>query len=171
MFSVLHKLLNNMTTIEFNSLLVEQSKSLKGFALNLTHDSEEAADLLQDTIVKAIQYRDKFVRSTNFKAWMTTIMKNTFINNYRRKKLKENSVKEITYTSDTKYSSTENIINTKDLQRSIDGLSDDYKLPLERFISGYKYHEIAEEMNLPIGTVKSRIFFARNKVIKNYTNK
>lgn len=158
-----------MTTIEFNTLLVEQSKSLKGFALNLTRDSEAAADLLQDTIVKAIQYRSSFVRSTNFKAWMITIMKNTFINNYRRNKLKENSFKEIAYTSSNKYNSTENIINTKDLQRNIDALSDEYKLPLERFISGYKYHEIAEEMNLPIGTVKSRIFFARNKVMKKYS--
>lgn len=159
-----------MTTLEFNSRLVEESKSLKGFALNLTRDAEEAADLLQDTIVKAIQYKDKFVRSTNFKAWMLTIMKNTFINNYRRSKLKEAACKDYIHTTDTKYNSTENIINTKELQKSIDSLTDDYKLPLERFISGYKYHEIAEEMKLPIGTVKSRIFFARNKVIKNYSN-
>jgi RNA polymerase sigma-70 factor (ECF subfamily) len=159
-----------MTTIEFNSLLVEQSKSLKGFAYNLTRDAEDAADLLQDTIVKAIQYRSNFVRSTNFKAWMLTIMKNTFINNYRRSKLKATAYKEIVYTSTNKHNSTETLINTKELQNNIDALSDDYKLPLERFISGYKYQEIAEEMNLPIGTVKSRIFFARNKVIKSYTN-
>lgn len=159
-----------MTTVEFNTLLVEQSKSLKGFALNLTRDSEAAADLLQDTIVKAIQYRDKFVRSTNFKAWMLTIMKNTFINNYRRNKLRENSFKEIIYTSDVQFSSTENIINTKEIQKKIDALSDDYRYPLEQFIKGYKYQEIADQMNLPIGTVKSRIFFARNKVIKSYQN-
>lgn len=158
-----------MTIIEFNSLLIEESKSLKGFALNLTRDSEEAADLMQDTIVKAIQYRDKFVRTTNFKAWMTTIMKNTFINNYRRNKLKQNSFKEISYTFHTGYNSTENSINIKDLQCCIDALTDDYKLPLDRFINGYKYHEIAKEMNLPIGTVKSRIFFARNKVMKKYS--
>ena len=95
-------------------------------------------------------------------------MKNTFINNYRRSKLKATAHKEIVYTSTNKHNSTETIINTKELQNNIDALSDDYKLPLERFISGYKYQEIAEEMNLPIGTVKSRIFFARNKVIKSY---
>lgn len=157
-----------MTTIEFNSLLVRESATLKGFAYNLTRDSEDASDLIQDTVLKAIQYRTQYVRAGNFKAWLITIMKNTFINNYRRKKLKYNSINEIAYLSDTKHNATESMINAKDIEKKIQDLNDEFKLPLERFINGYKYHEIAEEMKLPIGTVKSRIFFARNK-IKNAT--
>lgn len=153
-----------MTTLEFNTLLVQESKTLKGFAFNLTRDSEDASDLLQDTIVKAIQYRSQYVRAGNFKSWLITIMKNTFINNYRRNKLKLNAISEITYTSNNKLNGTESNINAKEIEKNIENLSDEYKLPLEKFINGFKYQEIADEMKLPIGTVKSRIFFARNKI-------
>ena len=159
-----------MSTLEFYTSFDKQSQTLHNFAFSLTRDSEDAKDLYQETAFRALSNRDKFQPGTNFKAWLITIMKNIFINNYRRSKLKATAYKEIVYTSTNKHNSTETLINTKELQNNIDALSDDYKLPLERFISGYKYQEIAEEMNLPIGTVKSRIFFARNKVIKSYTN-
>lgn len=160
-----------MTTFEFNSLLIEQSKSLKGFAYNLTRDSEDAADLVQETLLKAIRYKNSFVKSTNFKAWLCTIMKNIFINNYRRNVLKTNFGKETVHIAQRSYNETEDRINTKNLQKLIDELDDNYKVPLERYIEGYKYQEIAEEMQLPIGTIKSRIFLARNQIINKYKPK
>lgn len=160
-----------MTTFEFNSLLVEHSKSLKGFALTLTKDAEDAADLVQETVLKAIRYKNSFAKSTNFKAWLSTIMKNTFINNYRRNVLKTNFNKETIHVTQRSYNETEDKINTKNLQKMIDDLDDSYKVPLERYIEGFKYQEIADELKLPIGTIKSRIFLARNQIISKYSSK
>lgn len=153
-----------MTTIEFNSLLIQQKDILKGFALNLTRNKEDALDLVQETILKALTYRDKFANKTNFKAWLMTIMKNTFINSYRRNVMGTNIKGEIKITTSKSYNQIDSYINTKDLKIAIDKLKDEYKIPFERFVEGFKYHEIAEELQLPIGTVKSRIFIARNKL-------
>ena len=160
-----------MTTIEFNTLLVEQSKSLKGFALNLTRDSEAAADLLQDTIVKAIQYRNSFVRSTNFKAWMITIMKNTFINNYRRK-VKRNTFSDqtdqdyyINQPSQRIPNQAESKMVMDDLNKAIALLPYELREAFMLNFKGHKYQDIADRFGIPIGTVKTRIHLAR-KVLK-----
>lgn len=160
-----------MTSIEFNAQLIKQSETLKGFALNLTRDKEDAMDLIQDTLLKAITYRERFSVSTNLKAWLITIMKNTFINNYRRSVLKNESIKEIKYLSSISDNTIETKINTKDINKAINLLQDEYKTPFKKYISGFKYHEIAEEMGVPIGTVKSRIFIARAKLSKRLSNK
>src|SRR3546814_15552699 len=73
-----------MTKTEFNTMVLHQTGSLRMYALNFTRDSEDAIDLVQDTLLKAITYYDKFKEGTNLKGWLYTIMKNTFINNYRR---------------------------------------------------------------------------------------
>ena len=73
-----------MTKIQFNNELLNLSDQLYFYALRLTSDSEHANDLLQETMLKALTYRDKFTQNINFKAWLYTIMKNTFINDYRR---------------------------------------------------------------------------------------
>lgn len=160
-----------MTTIEFNTQLIQQKDVLKGFALNLTRNREDALDLVQETILKALTYRDKFANKTNFKAWLMTIMKNTFINSYRRNVMGTNIKSEIKITTPKYHNQIESYINSKDLQLAIDSLKDEYKIPLERFIEGFKYHEIAEELVLPIGTVKSRIFIARNKLATHLKEK
>jgi RNA polymerase sigma factor (sigma-70 family) len=159
-----------MSTIEFNKLLVEYRNPLKYFALSLTNDSDDAQDLLQDTMYKALLYREKFSESTNLKAWLYTIMKNTFINNYRRSK-KTNEIMESTkeimmsnIRSNKSFESPEALISQKDIKKEIDGLENDFKIPFQRFFDGYKYKEIADEMDLPIGTIKSRIFLARKKL-------
>jgi RNA polymerase sigma-70 factor, ECF subfamily len=160
-----------MTAIEFNQQLVNQRTPLKNFAYSLTLNSEEAQDLVQETFLKALKYRDKFVDATNLKAWLYTIMKNTFINTYRRS-VKTRQI--ITQTDDisavkqlngSHSPDAESQINVKNIHRAIDALEDEYKVPFTRYFDGFKYKEIADELDLPIGTVKSRIFLARKKLM------
>lgn len=156
-----------MTAIEFNIRIMNEKSSLKNFALSLTHNSEDALDLLQDTYVKAITYREKFEDSTNLRAWLFTIMKNTFINAYRRNvktralivKGDDNALNRA--FKQNSYNHSESKLNAKEIIKHIEKLDDDYKVPFTRYYNGYKYEEIAQEMQLPLGTVKSRIFIAR----------
>jgi RNA polymerase sigma factor (sigma-70 family) len=160
-----------MTTREFNSRLVEHNDSLRGFAYNLTRNTDDALDLIQETFLKALLYKDSFTNQSNFKAWLMTIMKNTFINAYNRSIKGNRIVEEITALSSNSHNNTEIIINTKELNKAINALKDDYKIPMQRFIDGFKYHEIADELKLPIGTIKSRIFTARGKIANTLNEK
>ena len=162
-----------MTAIEFNHSLLGLKESLEYFAYSLTMNREDAKDLVQDTYVKAITYKDKFETNTNLKAWTYTIMKNTFINSYRRN-IKANTI--IDNTDDLYYmniprksnmGSPESEIFTKEIQQSINSLEEDHRVPFEMHNAGYKYKEIAENLDLSIGTVKSRIFFTRKKLMDN----
>lgn len=161
-----------MTAIEFNNQLLTHQNVLKYFALKLTTNMDDAEDLLQETFLKALKYKDKFQEQTNLKSWLYTIMKNTFINNYRRNVRKRNV---ITNSDDKDYLipapnfsavSPESHYNFKEISKTIDKLSDDCRIPFEMHNDGYKYKEIADELGLPIGTVKSRIFLARQKLTK-----
>lgn len=161
-----------MTATEFNKQLLTHQNVLKYFALKLTTDMTDAEDLLQETFLKALKYKDKFQEQTNLKSWLYTIMKNTFINNYRRNVRKRN----IMTSSDDKeylipapnYSevSPESHYNHKEITKTVDQLSDDCRIPFMMHNEGYKYKEIADELELPIGTVKSRIFLARQKLTR-----
>ncbi|MDO9552543.1 MULTISPECIES: RNA polymerase sigma factor [Rhodonellum] len=161
-----------MTTLEFSYSLNKLSSSLKPFALKLTRDMDDANDLLQDTMVKAFTNKDKFADGTNLKAWLYTIMKNTFITNYQR------MVRRGTFVD-----TTDNLhyINSggalvendaygdftmDDITNAIDQLDDVYKTPFMMHYRGFKYHEIADKLDIPIGTVKNRIHIAR-KILKD----
>jgi len=160
-----------MTAIEFNTRILKEKQSLKNFALSLTHNNDDALDLVQDTYVKAITYREKFEDSTNLKAWLFTIMKNTFINSYRRAV----KTKQIIQTNadiamarafkNNHQDITESRLAAKDIIQKIENLDDQYKIPFTRYYNGFKYEEIAQEMQLPLGTVKSRIFLARKQLM------
>lgn len=166
-----------MTALEFNRQLLSYETLLKYFALKLTSNSEDAEDLLQETFLKALKYKDKFEAHTNLKSWLYTIMKNTFINNYRRSVRKRNIM---TNSDDYDYIkpdlssspvSPESSFNFKELNETIEQLNDDCKIPFKMHNEGFKYKEIADDLNLPIGTVKSRIFLARKKLaseLKDY---
>ena len=165
---------------EFNQKFQELSGSLRAFAYNLTKDDEEAKDLYQETAFRAISNRDKFRLDTNLKAWLFTIMKNIFINNYR-KKTKANTVFDKTdnlYYLNSGSVVIDNAAGTnilmKELKEMIANLEDSIRVPFEMHFIGYKYQEIADHLELPLGTVKSRIFFARkalrNKIEKLYGN-
>ncbi len=161
-----------MTAIEFNTRILEERSSLKSFALSLTRNAEDAKDLVQDTYMKAIRYREKFEDSTNLRAWLFTIMKNTFINTYRRNK-KSRSLfgqnDEVTMNkafSQNSYEHSDRLLGAKEIVNAVSNLSDEYKIPFTRYYTGYKYEEIAKEMELPLGTIKSRIFLARKILMK-----
>jgi len=162
-----------MTQLQFNNQLLELSDKLHYYALSLTANSERADDLLQETFLKALTYRDKFTQNTNFKAWIYTIMKNTFINDYRRnvktKKKFDGSNNEfhLMFSKDKVYPAPDSFYSTKEINKSIDALESEYKVPFNMFLEGYKYKEIAEKLELPLGTVKSRIFFTRKKLEKS----
>jgi RNA polymerase sigma-70 factor (ECF subfamily) len=163
---------NAMTQIQFNSALLDIKDNLHYYALSLTSDSEKANDLLQETVLKAIIYLDKFRQNTNFKAWMFTIMKNTFINDYRRGKKTKNTFDSSNYQTHLSvidnevYPAPDSLYNSKEIYASVQKLEEPYKIPFNMFLDGYKYKEIADELDLPLGTVKSRIFFSRKKLEK-----
>lgn len=169
-----------MTAMEFNYQLTGLKGNLERFALSLTQNMEDSKDLLQETYLKAIAYRDKFVDHTNLKAWTFTIMKNTFINNYR-KSVKSNTTFDNTddlyYLNLSKESggtdSPESTYSTMEIEKAINNLEDEFRIPFMMHVKGYKYKEIAEKLDLKIGTVKSRIFFTRKKLmeaLKDYQN-
>lgn len=160
-----------MGTQDFNIELTSLQDNLKYFAKSLTQNEEEANDLVQDTFLKALTYREKFEENTNLKAWTFTIMKNTFINNYR-KNVKVNMVMD--NTADLYYlnssspwdsNNPESILSHKDINVVLDKLEDEHRVPFQMHHTGFKYKEIAEELDLSIGTVKSRIFFSRKKLM------
>jgi RNA polymerase sigma-70 factor (ECF subfamily) len=168
-----------MSAIEFNSEVISLSKPLKYFALNLTSNDEEAKDLLQETLLKAISNRDKFIEKTNLKAWCYTIMKNIFINNYRRavkKKTIVDNTKDLYFINIPQSNSSfapESTYSEREILKKIEILKDEYKVPFNMYFDGYKYKEIADYLDLPIGTVKSRIFLARKQLmemLKSYAN-
>jgi len=158
-----------MSQAEFNTALIGLEPNLERFAYSLTSNIEDARDLLQETYLKALTYRDKFEDDTNMKAWTFTIMKNTFINNYR-KAVKQNTTfdssdNQFLMNSKSENNGPEAQYSHNEINKKIEDLDDDFRVPFQMHTSGYKYKEIAEELNLKIGTVKSRIFFSRQKLM------
>jgi len=159
-----------MSALEFHNQYEGLSGILNAFAYNLTKHHEDARDLYQETCYRALVHRDKFKEGTNFKAWVFTIMKNIFINNYR-KKVKANTITDSTDNQFLLNSATNSVGNSaetsmlvKELQVMIDALDESIQVPFVMHYYGYKYQEIAEHLQLPLGTVKSRIFFARKEL-------
>lgn len=159
-----------MSTVEFNNTLTSMESYLLAFAMNYTKNLEDAKDLTQDTMLKAIRYKDYYKPKTNFKAWIFTIMKNTFINNYRRK-VRSNTIFDNSTDMFLLNNSTENrdspynYIADGEINAQLETLTPEYKEPFEMHYLGYKYKEIAEKLDIPLGTVKSRIFIARKKLM------
>ncbi len=159
-----------MSTVQFSNKLIGLENSLKYYALSLTSDMDRANDLVQETFLKALTYQDKFAADTNFKAWVYTIMKNTFINDYRKAAKSRNSLTgsnsefHLKITKDRMYPSPDSFYSSNEIEKSISALEDEYRIPFQMFLDGYKYKEIADKLDLPLGTVKSRIFFTRKKL-------
>jgi len=160
-----------MSPIEFDQLLLHNTEFLKPFAVTLTRDNEVAKDLLQETMYRALANKEKYNVGTNIKAWLYTIMRNIFINNYRRK-AKQNTIFDNTpndflldYNQTTITNSAEGALRMKDIQAAIYKLPHIFRNPFLLYFEGYKYFEIAEMLNEPLGTIKSRIHFAR-KLLK-----
>ncbi len=160
------KFIDNLTALQANLL---------NFAYMLTNNRDDAYDLLQDTMVKALDNEEKYTAGTNFKGWVFTIMRNNFINSYRR------NVRTATIvdTTDNMYllnlgestvESPEESYGATEISKAINEFSDEFRIPFSMHVAGYKYSEIAEKMNLPLGTVKSRIFFARKRLQERFSD-
>jgi RNA polymerase sigma-70 factor (ECF subfamily) len=162
-----------MTELQFHAALLKQQSQLFNYAMKLTSDTENAQDLFQETFLKALIYRDKFTQNTNLKAWVYTIMKNTFINNYRRNIKWKNTFDpnindfRLEIQKENDYPSPESIYRSKEITKCINELEDEYKIPFNLFLEGFMYKEIAEKIKVPLGTVKCRIFFTRKKLEKS----
>jgi RNA polymerase sigma-70 factor (ECF subfamily) len=162
-----------MSTAEFNQMLVSHSEFLKPFAVTLTRDTDAAKDLFQETLYRAISNKDKYNVGTNIKAWLYTIMRNIFINNYRRRAKQQtifdSTPNEFLLNSSPSVvipNSAESNLRMKEIQNAIHGLPEMFRKPFVLYFEGYKYHEIAEMLEEPLGTIKSRIHFAR-KLLKD----
>lgn len=161
-----------MGTTTFTQNLLSVQTELLHFAYKLTSNHEDANDLLQETSLKALDNEEKYTEETNFKGWMYTIMRNIFINNYR-KALRDQTY--VDYTDNQFYlnqgvdledDSTEGAYDLKEMRRIVNELPKEYRIPFAMHVSGFKYREIADKLGLPLGTVKSRIFFTRQKLQK-----
>lgn len=159
-----------------NSVLALQA-NLKSFALKLTMDNDAAHDLVQDTTLKALNNEDKFVDNANLKGWMLTIMRNIFINNYR-KNVRENTMVDstqdlyhINLSQDSNVETPDGAYAVNEISAILAKFPKDFREPFSLHVAGYKYEEIAEKLSMPLGTVKSRIFFTRKKmreILKDY---
>ena len=162
-----------MTAIEFTNQVQQISVSLRPAALTLTRDADDARDLVQETLLKALMHKDKFKAGTNLKAWLYTIMRNTFINNYnkitkRTTQLDTTDYNKFSGTNDsfiTQNGATSTFV-MRDINQALENLNEEFRKPFMMYYIGYKYLEIAEKLKLPIGTVKNRIHIARKELKK-----
>lgn len=161
-----------MNGIQFQQKLLSLQENMMNFALMLTANRDDAQDLLQDPTLKVLDNQDKFVDNVNFKGWVLTVMRNIFINNYHKIVRVQTVVDSsadlynLDVVNDSGFDSPDKAYQIKEITKAINGLNDDLKVPFSMFLSGYKYNEIAEKLNVPLGTVKSRIFFARQELQK-----
>ncbi len=161
----------------FKQRILGLQSNLLSFAYQLTTNREQAQDLLQDTTLKALDNESKYVDNVNFKGWIFTIMRNIFINNYRQTVRKATVIDQtedlyhLNICQDSGFANPEGSYAVKEINAALESFSDDYRIPFNMYVAGYKYNEIAEKMNLPLGTIKSRIFFARKSLraqLKDY---
>ena len=161
-----------METQEISLQFAALGSTLKTFTRKFTSDQEESSDLVQDTILKALMYKDKFRENTNLKGWLYTIMRNTFINNYRknqRARTSRDTTTELYFLNvedKHTFSGPETRYEYQDIWKNVEELKEELRTPFKLHTSGYKYHEIADHLGIPIGTVKNRIFHARKEIQK-----
>ena len=164
---------------KFRQKLVELQGNMFQFAYQLTSDKEQANDLLQETTLKILTNEDKYTENTNFKAWVLTIMKNTFINNYRQEVRhativdKSEDLYQLNLCQESGLDTPEGSYSMREITEAINHITDEFRIPFNLFVSGYKYTEIAEKMNIPVGTVKSRVFHVRKMLqekLKDFRN-
>jgi RNA polymerase sigma-70 factor (ECF subfamily) len=162
-----------MTKVQFQQKILSLQNNMFHFALTLTANKDAAKDLLQETTLKALNNHDKFTDNTNFKGWILTIMRNIFINDYRKMVSNQTvidndeSLYHLHLPQDSGFETPEDSLNVQDITKIINRLDKDMKEPFSMLIAGYKYDEIAENLNLPLGTVKNRIFLARKALQEN----
>ncbi len=165
-----------MGSKEFQNKLMNLQDNMLNFAYMLTSNREAARDLLQDTTLKALDNEEKYLDNTNFKGWVFTIMRNIFINNYRRVVRcatvidQTENLYHLNLSQDSGLETPEESYGVNEITAVINTFPDSYRIPFSMHVAGYKYNEIAEKMQLPLGTVKSRIFFARKRLQRRFAD-
>ncbi len=165
-----------MKAATFQDNILKLQANLLNFALMLTSNRDDAYDLLQDTTLKALDNQDKYCESANFKGWMFTIMRNIFINNYRHTRcmastaMADDPIFEISISNETPVEMPEETMFANEICEAIASFSPELSEPFAMHIAGFYYQEIAEHMNIPIGTVKSRIFSARQQLQRQFAD-
>lgn len=154
---------------DFNQAVVEQVNVLKLYAISLTKNANDAEDLMQDTVLRAFTYKDKFAQDTNLKAWLLVMMRNIFINNYRKKVAhRETTLNDA--LPNLKLGKVENQAERNlvysDMYEAISKLPQSYEETVLMNLEGFQYQEIADKLNVPLGTIKSRMFWARKKLLE-----
>lgn len=162
---------------EFSLIADKHASALHTHAMKFTRDEDEAKDLVQDTLLKGVRFCANFDRGTNIKGWLYVIMRNTFINNYRKDQKKQSLIvqeEELSSPSLMK-TATRNASGSafmmEDIRKALASLPETYSYPFQRYFEGYKNEEISAELNIPLGTVKTHIHQARlmlKKYLKNY---
>jgi RNA polymerase sigma factor (sigma-70 family) len=174
--SPIYKKSSEVTTSKFMSLFAEIESLLFGFAMRLTSSKENAKDLMQETLMRCYANKHKFKLGTNFKSWMTTVMYNSFVNHYRKRKSRQkvlqtvSNYNQITQDKSIGVKTDEDLLH-KELKSMVSELPNKFQSPFQMRLEGYKYQEISKTLDVPIGTVKSRIHYARKKIKKNYHDK
>lgn len=165
-----------MSAEEFTLEIQQLEQLLFSFALRLTRNREDARDLMQETAIKAYRHRNTFQTGTNFKSWISTIMRNTFINHYRKNQKRQHvnePIETFTFALENKNAipnQAEHDLNVQELYGLLNQIGELYSVPFLMFQRGYEYHEIAEHLQIPIGTVKSRIHVARQRLRSGYSS-
>jgi len=161
-----------MKNMAFSLQMNEHKSALENFAFSFTKNINDADDLVQDTYLKAIRYANLYTEGTNLRAWLYTIMRNTFINDYRstirHRKVVETheDLLSLHLVKSASSNKAESSLIAEDINKALKNLPAVYRTPFIKYFEGFKYHEIADELNIPIGTVKTRIFNAR-KLLKS----
>lgn len=161
-----------MNALQFQKKLLSMQENMMNFALMLTANRDDAQDLMQDTTLKVLDNQEKFVDNINFKGWVLTVMRNIFINNYHKIVRTQTVVDQgvdlynLDVVNDSGFDSPDGAYQIQEITKAINGLNNELKVPFSMFLSGYKYNEIADKLDVPLGTVKSRIFFARQELQK-----
>ncbi|MDR0681333.1 MAG: RNA polymerase sigma factor [Dysgonamonadaceae bacterium] len=161
-----------MNSTQFHEKILSIQDNMFNFAMILTGNRDDAGDLLQETVLKALNNQEKYIDNINFKGWILTIMRNIFINNYRKIIRSQTIIDQtedlyhLNLSQDSGFDSPDGAYTIKEINIAINNLNTDLKIPFSMFLAGYKYHEIADKLILPLGTVKSRIFFARKELQK-----
>ncbi len=159
-----------MDKIQFQQRLLGLQEHMMSFAIKLTANRDDALDLIQDTTLKVLDNQEKFVDNVNFAGWVMTVMRNIFINNYHKIVRVQTMVDQnadlynLNIINDSISGSPDKVYQMQEITKAIAELNDDIKIPFTLFLNGYKYHEIAQKLNIPLGTIKSRIFFARKEL-------
>jgi len=160
---------------DFNDEIIPHLDALYNFGLRLTADPNDAEDLVQDTIVKAYRFFSSYEKGTNAKAWLFRILKNSYINNYRKKSKKPSEVDydevasfyesiraERTETSDLEDKMFRDLIDD-DLSEALNSIPEDFRtVVLLCDVEDFTYEEIANMLDVPIGTIRSRLHRGRN---------